>query len=618
MIKVRLALVAALVLIVSGVVQAAPAPGAAVDPERTLSLPVGTIFAKDRTASRIEELRAQGFRLTDIEVQGTNPYRFGAVFVRNTGPYTRTADWGNAMTGRELNAYIRGGNWRLIDLEPYRVDGTRRYAFAAVRNVESARKVGWSWAANRTRAQIHDAVGKEGLRLIDVDSYLVNGERRYSYVAVRNRGVDRTGWRLIYAASPAFVQQQLEAGGYRLVDIERVENGKLAALMIRNPSGTFSLHSDDLTWTQLLRLTASNAVRIVDLDRYGDTWSAVMIDNAGPESARLRSIVRQSPYVNGFFGVFAKRVGGPVHVGLAHNYPYQPASVIKLASHLYTMDLLDKGQIDLDGDVVNWVSPYGRPEFILCGDDESKDFVKATLRATLELSLQKSDNAAHEALLNLYGADSITARMHQLGLERTEVYSSCPEAGQRDWQWNRTTLAEMGELFEGVDLGRFFPFRGSSTRETFYGLVKDWDESSFRPVVEEEARPLGIGPAEVEEFLSLIQYDAKPGNIDLSGERAGSWMVWRAFSYRVAFPVKRLVTIRSFPSLVTNLRTYVGGFFVHGLEAPCAQLASPSENAGIEGCLKYSGEMDAIFYKLPAESQRTAIREALTTWTIGR
>ena len=37
------------------------------------------------------------------------------------------------------------------------------------------------------------------------------------------------------------------------------------------------------------------------------------------------------------------------------------------------------------------------------------------------------------------------------------MYYGCKHSGKPDWLSNRTTLTDMGELFEGVDTKAFFP-----------------------------------------------------------------------------------------------------------------------------------------------------------------
>lgn len=621
--KLTLALTGLATLVVSLAALTAPAlaGAAAIDPERNLSQPTGWQWWKNRSEAQVNTLRAQGWRLTDVEVERRSPYRFSGAFVRDSGPYQRAGGWWYGKSRDQVVALTKDGGRRLIDLEPYSVNGKRRFAIVTVRNEGDAAK-GWWWNYDLTPAQIKSDIHKHGIRLIDLDTYVVNGKRRYSYVGIKNEGVDASAWWWYYNVSPAFVQKKAEQHKARLIDIERPSKGKLTVVMVRN-QGVFTLHAYGMTQSRLAKLVASNGVRITDLERYGDRWAAVMIDNVSGETARLRSIVRQSPYRSGYFGVFGKRVGGPTYVGLAHHNRYQPMSVMKLAPHLYVMDRLDRGLADLDANTIGWTAPKGEPDAVWCaGQGGETQKYSSSLRVTLQRGLWESLNRAHESLLNTYGPSQITDRVQAMGLKDTELYFGCKYPGKKDWLSNRTTLAEMGELFEGVDTRQFFPNNWQDVRDEFYGLMADWPVEWFRPVVEDEAAKLGKSGV-VEDFLSRIAFDGKGGGAD-SGNADGTWNTGRAFSYRVTFPAKLRIPVsggsgrvggRPAATILIAPRAHVGGFFVNDMTAPCLEdTANKEPNKVSKKCRDYAKAMGETFARLAAEAQRSAIREALETW----
>ena len=596
------------------------ASAAAIDPERNLSQPTGWQWWKNRSEAQLNALRAQGWRLTDVEVERRNPYRFTGAFVRNSGSYQRPGGWWYGKSRNQVVALTQGAGRRLIDLETYTVNGKRRFAIITVRNEGDAAK-GWWWNYDLTPAQVTADIGKHGIRLIDLDTYVVDGKRRYSYVGIKNQGVDASGWWWYHNVSPSFVQKKAEQHKARLIDIERPGKGKLSVVMVRN-KGVFTLHAYGMSQSRLGKLVASNGVRITDLERYGDRWAAVMIDNVQGETARLRSIVRQSPYRSGYFGVFARQVAGPTHVGLAHGNRYQPMSVLKLVPHLYAMDRLDRGKANLDADTIEWTAPKGKPDEVWCKGQggETTDY-SSTLRLTLQRGLGESLNRAHESLLNTFGPKQITDRVQAMGLGRTELYFGCKYEGEKDWLSNRTTLAEMGELFEGVETKQFFPNDWQGVRGEFYGLMANWPVDWFRPVVESEAAKLGKSGV-VEDFLSQVEFDGKGGGAD-SGNSDGSWKTGRALSYRVTFPVKVQIPVRAGSRRVDGRpiataivpRAHVGGFFVNDMTAPCLEdTATKKPRSVSQECRDYAAAMGDTFAKLAAEPQRAAIREALETW----
>ena len=610
--RTMLALVASLAAMA---VSAPLAQSAAVDPERNLSTPTGWQWWKNRSEAQVNALRAAGWRLTDVEVERRAPYRFTGAFVHDSGPYARKGGWWYGKSRDQVVALTKGAGRRLIDLEPYTVGGKRRFAIVTVRNEGEAAK-GWWWNYDLTAAQVRADIDKHGIRLIDLDTYVVGGQRRYSYVGIKNAGVDARAWWWYRNVSPAFVQAKAEQHNARLIDIERPRKGKLTVVMVRN-EGVYTRHAYGMTQSKLSRFVASNGVRITDLERYGNRWAAVMIDNVDAETARLRSIVLESPYRSGYFGVFAKRVDGPTHVGLAHHDRYQPMSVLKLVPHLYAMDRLDAGEVDLDADAIDWTAPKGKPDEVWCaGQGGQTQSYSSPLRTTLERALRESLNRAHESLLNTYGPETITDRVQALGLERTELYFGCTYPGEKDWLSNRTTLAEMGELFEGVETKQYFPSHWQQVRDEFYGLMASWPADWFRSVVADEAAKAGKS-AVVNDFVERIDLRGKGGGAD-SGNADGTWNTGRAFSYRVTFPTRVRIPRRGgrgpAPEIVVP-RAHVGGFFVNDMTAPCLEATAVSQPRSVsQACRDYAEAMGDTFAELTAEAQRTAIREALATW----
>lgn len=593
----------------------AGAAGAApIDPERNVAEPTEWQWFTDRSAAQINALRAEGWRLTDIEVERVNPSRFAAVFVRNSGSYARRGNWGFGLSADRIIEFTRDEGRRPIDLETYMLNGRRRYAVVTVRNEGAARK-GWRMAVAQVPAGININARKYGIRLVDLDTYVVNGVRRYSYIGVSERGADARAWWWWHNVTPEFVQQKVEQLGARLIDIEHPSPGKLSVVMVRNKENVFTLHAHDLSQLQLGRLVDSNGVRITDIEHYGDQWAAVMVDNVQGETARLRSIIRASPYLSGYFGAYAKEVAGPTHVALAHRSPYQPMSVMKLVPHLYLMDRLDSGTVNLDTETLKWTTLASKPEEIWCkGAGGSTAVHGNSLRETLELSLRLSLNPAHKALIDTYGLDAIVNRVHEMGLTGIQLYADC-RPGVEPWRSNTSTLAEIGELFEGVDTRRFFPNAWDHVSGEFYGLMADWPAEWFRPIVEQEAAKLHKEHV-VNEFISGITVDGKGGSYEYQSATDAPRTAWRAFSYRAAFPAKQTVPGRGGgPVILIVPRHHVGGFFVNELTVPCNQVEAVRMLDKVsQECRDYVKAMDETWVTLITELQRTAIRQALETW----
>jgi len=592
------------------------------DPERNATTPIGWHFWIGRSKVDIDQLAHNaGERVINVQVNSTSPLLFNTVMIKNDGPYARTGGWSHG-TEAEVTATLNAGKGRLIDLEPYTVNGQRHFAYVWVRNEGEAGK-GWHWNYDLTVDQVTDEINKYNIRLIDLHTYIVNGQRRYSYIGIANEGVDGKAWWWYPDVTPQFVQQEVEENKARLIVVERPSAGLMTVVMQRNDEGAYSRHVYDYTLSDLLRLQASNGVRITDLEEYvknGNTrYTATLIENATGENRRIRSIWRSSTMANApsgndaWFGIFAKEVGGPVHVGLAQSMTFQPLSVLKLVPHLYVMDLLDKDPgLDLldDSKGISWTSLKDKPDEIYCPFRDGGAATQTnteSLRKTLTRALGESLNRAHEALVNKYGSDAINKRIHAMGLQETNVFPGCPQPpGQNDWTLNTTTLSDLGRLFEGVDAKQFFPGHWDKVSSEFYGLMANWDvNGGIKTVVADEAAKAGKSVI-VDAFMKKVTLNGKGGGTILP-QTDGTFQGGRAFFGRLELP------FLTGPNKAITVKSFVGGYFVDNFTAPCNEdEAAKSPN---QACSNWKKKQDATYQLFFGEPFRIAIRNALATWS---
>ena len=620
--KTTLAALVTLVLLAAVVASSSASPSAAVqDPERNATTPTGWHFWVGQTKAQIDKLADQaGERVVDVNVDSVSPLRFSAVLVRNTGAYARIGGWSYGSEGAVTNK-IKATKGRLIDLEPYTDQGKRRFAYAWVKNSGDSGK-GWHWNYDLSVKGVIKEINKYKVRLIDLSTYVVDGKRRYSYIGIDNQGVDAKAWWWYVNVTPKFVQQQAQAHGARLIDVERPKAGRMTVIMQRNDESAYSRHVYDYTLSDLLRFQASNGLRITDLERYSKSgsprYAASLIDNASAENRRIRSIWRSSTMANApngtdaWFGIYAKEVEGSVDVGLANTKPYQPLSVLKLIPHLYVMDLLDKDPgLDLldQPNGITWRALKGKPDEIWCRlRDKGKktQIYSETLRKTLTRGLGESLNRAHEALLNKYGSATINARIHGMGLTHTNVYPGCQQpAGKKDWTYNRSTLTELGELFEHVDDRTFFPHNWSNVMGEFYGLMANWGTTGIKNVVVDEAAKAGK-PGIVNTFMSRVTIDGKGGGT-LLPQSDGTYNGGRGFFGRVQLPFRTGPRGQS-----TIIKTFVGGYFVDNFKAPCNE--DTAANSQSQACRDWKTKQNATYDLFMGEPYRLAIRRAIATW----
>jgi hypothetical protein len=620
--KTIFAALVAITLLAVTVGASSASPAASVqDPERNVTTPTGWHFWVGQTKAQIDKrAKDASERVVDVNLDSVVPLRFSAVLVRNSGSYARTGGWSYGSEA-DVTKKINAEQGRLIDLEPYTAGGKRRFAYAWVENTGSAAK-GWHWNYDLTVKGVTKEINKYKVRLIDLDTYVVNGKRRYSYIGIDNQGVDGRAWWWYVNVTPKFVQQHAEANSARLIDVERPKAGRMSVIMVRNDEHAYSRHVYDYTQTDLLRFLASNGVRITDLERYsknGKTrYAASLIDNSSAENRRIRSIWRASTMANApngtdaWFGIYAKEVGGSVDVGLANTRPYQPLSVLKLIPHLYVMDLLDKDPgLDLldKPKGISWRALKGKPDEIWCRlQDKGKktQIYSETLRKTLTRGLGESLNRAHEALLNKYHSATINTRVHAMGLTHTNVYPGCKQGGgKKDWTYNRSTLSELGELFEHVDNRTFFPNNWSNVMGEFYGLMANWGTTGIKNVVVSEAAQAGKSGI-VNTFMSRVTIDGKGGGT-LLPQSDGTYNGGRGFFGRVQLPFRTGPRGQS-----TVIKTFVGGYFVDNFKAPCNE--DTAANSPDQACRDWKTKQSATYDLLMGEPYRLAIRRAIATW----
>ncbi len=593
-------------------VPAAPS-AAAVDPERNASTPTGWHWWRGQTPAQLEQRETDaGERVISINADDKYGNRFSAALVKNSGPYARDGSWFHDKTADQVVALTKGKKRRLVDLEPYAAFGKTRFAGVTVPNTGASGK-GWWWNFDLSAADVKSDIKAHKIRLVDLSVYKRFGKRRFAYVGIKNKGEDARKWWWYHDVSPDFVKAKAKEHKARLVDIERHGSKTQTVLMVRN-EGVFSRSVYNVSRDFLANYMQSNAVRLTDLERHGDRYWATLIDNATPENARIRSLIRSGPWRDSHFGAFAKQTAGPVHVGLANNWPYQPMSVLKLVPYLYVMDLVDRDpELDLE-DSFSWEGPLDPDKEICPGYPYATITHSDTLRNVLMDALRRSLGRAHETLMNTYTPEAITARMHDpaIGLERTELYYGCQHPGKKNWLSNRTTLSDMGELFEGVDTKKFFPNDWKTARDDFYAIMANYPADWLRPVVEDEAAKQGKTGV-VDQFMKLVNFDGKGGGVD-NGSDSDGWIAGRAFSYRITLPFKRGGLLRRGTSRYED-RSFVGGWFANGIPAPCLEAkAGESPDSVSEKCLAWAASMGEATRDVTSELQRRAIREALATW----
>lgn len=137
----------------------------------------------------VEQLRAKidakDGRLIDLEtyVDGGRR-RFAAVMVRNTGEAAKNWHWYQGVSADTLKDRLKEHASRLIDLESYSSGGTTKYAAVMIRN-RGVDKKAWWWWRNVPLSTVQASASDNGARTFSLDR-LSNG--RYNAIQVKREG----------------------------------------------------------------------------------------------------------------------------------------------------------------------------------------------------------------------------------------------------------------------------------------------------------------------------------------------------------------------------------------------------------------------------------------------
>src|SRR5262249_20264672 len=179
-------------------------------------------------------------------------------------------------------------------------------------------------------------------------------------------------------------------------------------------------------------------------------FAAVMIQDTNPLTTRAGNILRgASDTVE--VGAYLKRVGGPVLADLQGERQFEPASMIKVLIHLYSMRKVQAGTAHLSDAITYYFDP---------NDPTNKDVnpasyahtpanaVVTTREDALRRMMQTADNRTTQAVMDHFGKANINAMAQALGLSKTVLGS--PQPIGAGVPGNYFTLADAARLYEKV------------------------------------------------------------------------------------------------------------------------------------------------------------------------
>ena len=519
--------------------------------ERSLTTPTGWWWLTGVSADAIKNKIKEGYRIIDLEVDATSPYRFTVAFVKNTGEHKKGWWWYYGQTGNQVKDLVAKNKGRIIDLQIYRVNGQKRYAVVMVSNTGKDAKAWWYYS-DHTIQSLLDKVKDNDARLVDLDSYVVNGQRLYSGVMLKNKGNDAKTWYYYYNVSASFVADKLKDKKARLVDIERHSANTFTVIMEKNPGKAWWWYYG-VSMDQVNALTAQNGARIIDIERYvsgGKTrFNVIMLNNVNALTSKLRGILGKG-VDGGAYGLYLRQLDGPTLASLQSNFVFEPASTIKALHHVHAMLRVQAGAVNLNTQVP-WFTDYvlnGDGTNSSCPTDTSA--ASETLSASLKAMMENSDNRRTQAIRAFFGENNINNTASNLGMTSTQIQHRIGCGGGADGavaQPNQLTLQDAGRLYEAVADGLLTP----ALREDFYDLMLT-SSGSLTAIIDDEAVSLGLSASAISSFKGDLEFAAKAGSYGLS---TGSY---RSIAGWASIPFKQRGRVVQ--------KDYVFGFFVDGID----------------------------------------------------
>ena len=170
----------------------------------------------------LSDLRSKGYRLIDQEAyQLAGNWNYAGVWIENK----ETLDWISYLDqtstdfGTLFDRYS-GAGYLMIDMDAYTTSAGIRYSAVWVKNSENLDWAEWrDMTSAEFGAKFEELKGK--YRMIDVESYTVNGTQYYAGIWVENKNLRGWAeWRDMSAKSFGNKWIELRDAGYRLINYE--------------------------------------------------------------------------------------------------------------------------------------------------------------------------------------------------------------------------------------------------------------------------------------------------------------------------------------------------------------------------------------------------------------
>jgi hypothetical protein len=592
--------------------------------DANISTPTGWWSYTNVSADQITSyIRANNARLTDIEPYNGSATRWTVTMVQNTGAYAVPSWWWYyGLTGAQVTQYLTTNHARLIHVQPYVVNGATRFAVIMVNNT-GAQAREWYWGYGKSAANITNHISAKGTRLLDLETYYVNGNKLYAFISVKNSGGDADAWYWWLNQSSASLATKLKDTNSRLVDLERLPNGDYNAVAVKNVGADAAgwwWYINKPSLSGVVDLANQLGARPIDVETYtvnGERrYAAVFIDNSNADTRRVRNQYGQ--YFNdssgnpiGIYEAYLESMTQGPLVTLNQNKATEVASTLKVLHLLHAMRQVAAGTDSLDvadqnvfyygtGSVNNAnnvcpTSPFEDP-----GDPHDT----LTLRDTLQRMIRSSNNAATRAVVLRYRTSPTPPQEFSVfnntaawaGMESTKLRADIGCGLQNGG--NLTTADDLATAYEDVMKGTVLDAPTRTEFWSIYGngkLGSNTGELSNAITAVIDSEDSSLTAAQKAAFKDQVRFYAKRGGYGVCQPNSNPCQRWtiRTYSGRVSLPFKG-------PS-GTVMHDYSFGSIVGNIPTSCWQC---SEDAAVV--------TNAI--NSTAEIFRTQITQAISTW----
>ncbi|MEQ1822864.1 MAG: hypothetical protein ABL949_10150 [Fimbriimonadaceae bacterium] len=284
--------------------------------------------------TQIKAKIAEGWRPTSIGYEssvGSIGY-FRVAYVQNTGSHYKECRFEGDASQATIQS-VRASGWRIEDVE---YEGSSRWAGIFIRNVVNPRNTLW-FTGYTAQAISTWLAANPSYRLLEIDRSGTGTNERYSGVYVQNTGAGQvSGWGWYPDASLTTINAWADANNMRVVDLDQGDTGRYAAVFERASAGQRFYWFSAATMTRCLELLEGMGLRAVQINpRINNgqvTYTMATVNNTNAQSARLADLCW--PQHNGFQGFYVQRVGSSTaSVALNHQRSFYPSSAIKALIH---------------------------------------------------------------------------------------------------------------------------------------------------------------------------------------------------------------------------------------------------------------------------------------------